>query len=59
MLLALQKRIVVDNTLEARLELCFEHLKPALRATLFGLPEPVDHSKAECIQKPQAQSMSS
>eukprot|EP00455_Lapot_gusevi_P033477 TRINITY_DN3661_c0_g2_i1.p1 TRINITY_DN3661_c0_g2~~TRINITY_DN3661_c0_g2_i1.p1 ORF type:complete len:277 (+),score=122.08 TRINITY_DN3661_c0_g2_i1:101-832(+) len=41
-LLGLDNRIAVDNTLDSRLDLAFEQLKPQVRETLFGQrPKPV------------------
>lgn len=40
-LTSLDKKIVCDNTLESRLNLCFEELLPQIRKTLFPQPEKV------------------
>lgn len=49
-LTSLDKRIVCDNTLESRLNLCFEELLPQIRKTLFPQPEKVIKE-----EKPKAQ----
>jgi V-type H+-transporting ATPase subunit E len=43
------KKIVCDNTLESRLNLCFEELLPQIRKTLFPQPE-----KVKKVEKPKA-----
>ena len=48
-LTSLDKRIVCDNTLESRLNLCFEELLPQIRKTLFPQPE-----KVKKEEKPKA-----
>lgn len=38
-LCSLDKRIVCNNTLQSRLDLCFEELLPQIRKNLFPVPE--------------------
>ena len=49
-LLGLDNRIAVDNTLDSRVDLAFEQLKPKIRELLFGKrPAPV----REAYKKPE------
>lgn len=48
-LTSLDKRIVCNNTLQSRLDLCFEELLPVIRKMLFPQPE-----KQKKEEKPKA-----
>ena len=44
---SLDKRIVCNNTLQSRLDLCFEELLPQIRKNLFPAPEKEQPTSAE------------
>jgi V-type H+-transporting ATPase subunit E len=54
-LTSLDRRIVCNNTLQSRLDLCFEELLPQIRGILFPpVPEPEPPRQSEAERKSHA-----